>query len=415
IFDEAHQLPELAGEFFSESMSSRQVLELINDSRLAQHNDAGDVQGFGEIPDRLQKAVQDLRLVLGRGDTRRGWQELAADAGILRAAADLAEALKTLEQALDPLAQRSRALDNCWRRCGNLMQMLAAFREREQTEMVQWVETRGTGFLLHQTPLDVSEVFQARLAQHECNCIYTSATLAVGNDFSHFATELGLAGVRGLYWPSPFDYAKQTLLYLPQDMPDPADPSYTAQVVNAAMPIIKASKGHAFVLFTSHRALREAAPLIMSRTDYPVLVQGDAGKTGLLETFRNTRHAILLGTASFWEGVDVRGEALSSVIIDKLPFAPPDDPVFRARAVRMQERGKNPFLEYQLPQAIINLKQGVGRLIRDRRDYGVLAICDPRLLSKSYGRKFLNSLPEMPLTQEIRDVEGFFSARRVVT
>jgi len=415
IFDEAHQLPELAAEFFSESLSSRQILELINDSRLAQHNDAGDVQGFGAILDRLQRAVQDLRLALGKGDARRAWQDLTTDAPVMRAAADLAQALQALEQALDPLAQRSRALDNCWRRCGNLMQMLVAFREREQADRVQWVETRGIGFLLHQTPLDVSEVFQARIAQHECSCIYTSATLAVGNDFSHFATELGLAGVRALSWPSPFDYAHQTLLYLPQDMPDPGDPSYTAHVVNAALPVITASAGHAFVLFTSHRALKEAAPLIMSRTDYPVLVQGDAGKTGLLETFRNTRHAVLLGTASFWEGVDVRGEALSSVIIDKLPFAPPDDPVFRARAARMQEQGKNPFMEYQLPQAIINLKQGVGRLIRDRQDYGVMMICDPRLLTKSYGRKFLASLPQMPLTQDLREVEEFFSARRAPT
>ena len=412
IFDEAHQLPELAAEFFSESISSRQLTELINDSRLAQHNDAPDVQGFSDILEKLQRSIQDLRLALGRGDKRIAWQELTSDAGISQAVSILAESLKVLEQALDPLAQRSRALDNCWRRCGNLMHMLAAFREREQTEMVQWVETRGGGFLLHQTPLDVSAAFQTRIAQHECNCIFTSATLAVETDFSHFAAQLGLADVRALSWPSPFDYAHQSMLYLPPDMPDPADPSYTAHVVTAALSVIKASAGHAFVLFTSHRALKEAAPLIMNGTDYPVLVQGDAGKTELLDTFRKTRHAILLGTASFWEGVDVRGEALSSVIIDKLPFAPPDDPVFRARAARMQEEGRNPFMEYQVPQAIISLKQGVGRLIRDRQDYGVMVICDPRLRSRSYGKKFLASLPAMPVTHDIRDIEEFYSARR---
>ena len=412
IFDEAHQLPELAAEFFSESISNRLIMELINDSRTAQHNDAGDVQGFSEILDKLQRAVLEMRLALGQGDHRSAWLELTSDAGVIQAASDLAEALKVLEQALDALAQRSRALDNCWRRCGNLMHMLAAFREREQTEMVQWVETRGTGFLLHQTPLDVSEVFQTRIAQHECNCIFTSATLAVESDFSHFAAQLGLADVRALSWPSPFDYAGQAMLYLPPDMPDPADPAFTAHVVDAALPIIKASAGHAFVLFTSHRALQEAAPLIMSGTDYPVLVQGDAGKTELLDTFRKTPHAVLLGTASFWEGVDVRGEALSSVIIDKLPFAPPDDPVFRARAARMQEEGRNPFMEHQLPQAIISLKQGVGRLIRDRQDYGVMVICDPRLRSRSYGKKFLASLPAMPLTHNICDVEKFFALHR---
>ena len=415
IFDEAHQLPELAAEFFSESISSRQMLELINDSRLAQHNDAGDVQGFDDILNKLQRVVQHLRLVLGKGDLRSAWQELDSDAGIRQAASDLAEALKVMEQALDPLAQRSRALDNCWRRCGNLMHMLAAFREREQVDMVQWVETRGTGFLLHQTPLDVSTVFQSRLAQHESSCIFTSATLAVAGDFSHFATQLGLAEVTALSWPSPFDYARQALLYLPPDMPEPADPAYTAHVVDAALPVINASQGHAFILFTSHRALQEAGALIRNRTNYPVLVQGDAGKTELLDTFRQTRHAILLGTASFWEGVDVRGEALSCVIIDKLPFAPPDDPVFRARAVRMQENGKNPFMEYQLPQAIIQLKQGVGRLIRDQQDYGVMVICDPRLRSKPYGRKFLASLPPgMPMTQAILDVENFFAGHRGV-
>ena len=412
IFDEAHQLPELAAEFFSESISSRQITELINDSRLAQHNDAPDVQGFNDILDKLQRAIQDLRLALGKGDKRSAWQDLTTDTGVIQAVSILAESLTGLEQALDLLAQRSRALDNCRHRCGNLMQMLAAFREREQTETVQWVETRGGGFLLHQTPLDVSRVFQARIAQHECNCIFTSATLAVVTDFSHFAAQLGLADVRALSWPSPFDYARQSLLYLPPDMPDPADPSYTAHVVTAALSVIKASAGHAFVLFTSHRALQEAASLIMNETNYPVLIQGDAGKTELLDTFRNTPHAILLGTASFWEGVDVRGEALSSVIIDKLPFAPPDDPVFRARAARMQEEGRNPFMEYQVPQAIISLKQGVGRLIRDRQDYGVMVICDPRLRSRSYGRKFLESLPAMPVTHDIRDVEEFYSARR---
>jgi ATP-dependent DNA helicase DinG len=415
IFDEAHQLPDLAAEFFSESLSSRQITELSNDSRLAQHNDAPDVQGFNTILDKLHRAVQDLRLALGRGDRRSAWQELVTDTGVSRAVPVLAESLTELEQALDPLAQRSRALDNCWRRCGNLMHMLAAFREREQVEMVQWVETRGGGFLLHQTPLDVSRVFQERIARHECNCIFTSATLAVETDFNHFSSQLGLAGVRALSWPSPFDFAHQSLLYLPPDMPEPADPSYIAHVVTVALSVIKASGGHAFVLFTSHRALKEAASLIMNGTDYPVLVQGDAGKTGLLETFRKTPHAILLGTASFWEGVDVRGEALSSVIIDKLPFAPPDDPVFRARAARMQEEGRNPFMEYQVPQAIISLKQGVGRLIRDRQDYGVMVICDPRLRSRPYGRKFLGSLPAMPVTHAISDVERFYSTRRAAT
>lgn len=412
IFDEAHQLPELAADFFSEHLSSRQLLELIHDSRQAQLHDADAVRGFSDILEQLHRAVQGMRLALGNDQQRQAWQDLAGNQPCAQATATLTRALQDLVRALDPLARDSRTLDNCCRRAGNLLQLLEDFNERTRTDDVQWIETRGPGFLLHRTPLEVAPIFQARLAHYECNCIYTSATLAVGSDFSHFARQLGLEDVRSCSWPSPFDYPHQSLLYLPPDMPDPASPGYTAAVVDRAMPVIEASAGHAFVLFTSHRALQEAASLILRRTNYPVLVQGDDGKTALLETFRTTPHAVLLGTASFWEGVDVRGPALSTVIIDKLPFAAPDDPVFRARAARMEAAGINPFLEYQLPQAIITLKQGVGRLIRDQQDYGVMMICDPRLLTKSYGRKFLASLPAMPRTREVSDVQDFFRARR---
>jgi ATP-dependent DNA helicase DinG len=412
IFDEAHQLPELASEFFGSTVSSRQILELINDTRAAYLTDANDVPGFTEVPDALQTSLQQFRLVLGRNDRRDAWLEVAENKKITSAFDELYEKLLTLEQALDKLSSRSKALENCWKRSGNLLMMLKDFRERESDEYIQWLETRGQGFLLHQTPLDVSEIFRQRLAQHECHCIYTSATLAVGDDFSHFAGQLGLGETGSQTWPSPFDYRTQALLYMPDDFPDPADTAYTAAVMNAALPVIKASQGHAFILFTSHRALREAAELIMNKIDYPVLVQGDAPRTELLETFRTTKHAVLLGTSSFWEGVDVKGEALSCVIIDKLPFASPDDPVFRARAARMQEQGINPFMDYQLPQAIIALKQGVGRLIRDMNDYGVLMICDPRLRTRSYGRKFLNSLPQMNVTNNIQDVEDFYKSHK---
>jgi ATP-dependent DNA helicase DinG len=411
IFDEAHQLPELAADFFANTVSSRQLLELINDTRAAYLSDANDVPGFAEIPDVLQASLQKFRLTLGNSDRRSAWLEVSVDKSISGAFDVLYEKLVALESALDQLSSRSKSLENCWKRAGNLLGMLKDFRERESDEFVQWLETRGHGFLLHQTPLDISSIFQQRLSQHECQCIYTSATLAVGDDFSHFAGQLGLNEIKSQTWPSPFDYQNQALLYLPENMPEPGEPAYTTTVINAALPVIQASQGHAFILFTSHRALREATDLIMNKIDYPILVQGDAPRTELLETFRRTKHAVLLGTSSFWEGVDVKGQALSSVIIDKLPFASPDDPVFRARAVKMQEQGINPFMDYQLPQAIIVLKQGVGRLIRDMNDYGVLMICDPRLRSKSYGKKFLNSLPRMNITGSIADVENFFTTR----
>ena len=411
IFDEAHQLPELAADFFGSTVSSRQLLELINDTRAAYLSDANDVPGFTEIPDVLQTSLQKFRLTLGNSDRRSAWLEVSVDKSISGTFDVLYEKLAALESALDQLSSRSKSLENCWKRAGNLLGMLKDFRERESDEFVQWLESRSHGFLLHQTPLDISSIFQQHLSQHECQCIYTSATLAVGDDFSHFAGQLGLNEIKSQTWPSPFDYQKQALLYLPENMPEPGGSAYTSAVINAALPVIQASQGHAFILFTSHRALREATDLIKNKLDYPILVQGDAPRTELLETFRRTKHAVLLGTSSFWEGVDVKGQALSSVIIDKLPFAAPDDPVFRARAVKMQEQGINPFMDYQLPQAIIVLKQGVGRLIRDMNDYGVLMICDPRLRSKSYGKKFLNSLPRMNITGNIADVENFFITR----
>ncbi len=411
IFDEAHQLPELASEFFGETISSRQCIELVSDSKVAIHNDASDVTDINPILDDFQLAIQKFRLALGKSDLRVAWNAINEQTKTTKALDELIDKLTSIENALDKIAVRSRSLENCWRRSGSILLQLKTWQERDNVEMIQWIETRGQGFLLHQTPMDISTVFQSRINQHECECIYTSATLAVGEDFSHFASQLGLIETPSHSWPSPYDFQNQTLMYLPQGLPDPADPAYTEAVINISIPVIKASQGHTFLLFTSHRALQIAAGIINQHIDYPVFVQGDIPRTELLEQFRETPHSILLGTNSFWEGVDVKGQALSSVIIDKLPFAPPDDPVFMARAQRMQEQGKNPFMDYQLPQAIINLKQGAGRLIRDSRDYGVLTLCDPRLLSKSYGKKFMRSLPQMPITHDIKKVQEFFQER----
>jgi ATP-dependent DNA helicase DinG len=232
--------------------------------------------------------------------------------------------------------------------------------------------------------------------------------LAVDGNFDHFRAQLGLEDTQTGVWQSPFDYAQQALLYLPQNLPQPAAPDYTERVLEMALPVLEASRGRAFLLFTSHRALRFASDWLPGRVAYPLLVQGTAPRAELLERFRQLGNAVLLGTGSFWEGVDVRGEALSCVIIDKLPFASPDDPVLQARAAAMQEAGRNPFMDYQLPIAVIALKQGVGRLIRDVQDRGVLVLCDPRLRSKGYGKVFLASLPAMPRTRELADVQAFF-------
>ena len=268
---------------------------------------------------------------------------------------------------------------------------------------------------LRLTPLNVAQTFQSRVQQLGTKSwIYTSATLAVGEDFNYFARRLGLEDAQTAQWSSPFNYEQNALLYVPSSLPDPGAPDYTERVIDAALPVLRASGGRAFILFTSHRALRTAAERIKDRLDYPLLVQGSMSRSRLLERFVDAGNAVLLGTGSFWEGVDVRGPALSCVIIDKLPFATPDDPVLKARAMACSTAGGNPFFEFQLPEAAIALKQGAGRLIRSAEDSGVLMLCDPRLFSRSYGRVFLDSLPIMPVSRDLSAVEKFFRERVAV-
>ena len=273
---------------------------------------------------------------------------------------------------------------------------------------MRWVQTTTRGFVLNRTPLDIAEPLREQMLRYPGAWVFTSATLAVGDSFTHYTERLGLDEAETRRWESPFDFANQALLYVPRGMPEPRDPDFGARVLDVALSLIEASGGRCFLLFTSHRALREAAEVLADRLAYPVLVQGEAPRAELLERFRSLGNAVLLGTSSFWEGVDVRGEALSCVVIDKLPFAAPDDPVLQARGDALRAAGGNPFIELHLPNAVIALKQGVGRLIRDVDDHGVLAICDPRLFGKSYGRRFLSSLPPMPVTRDADEALAFF-------
>ena len=410
IFDEAHQLPDLAYEFFSQTISSRQLATLFNDSEVAYLKDANDMPGVTEQIAALRAGLRKLRLSFGEVSRRIAWFELPASGQVQTILKDFLQRLNVLEQYLNVLAPRASTLENCRRRCHDLMAMLEIFATSaiEKDDLILWMETRGQGFLLHQTPLDIASIFSARIAEYGCNAIYTSATLAVGDNFEHFTDQLGLTNLTARIWPSPFDYKQQALLYLPEGMPEPGQGNYTEVVIAKALPVIHASQGRVFLLFTSHRALQAARRLLTGGIPYPLLVQGEAPRTALLESFRQLGNAVLLGTESFWQGVDVRGQALSCVIIDKLPFNSPGDPVFRARAAKMQAQGNNPFMTYQLPEAVIRLKQGVGRLIRDAEDYGVLMICDPRLLTKPYGKIFIDSLPDMPLTRKAADMVSFF-------
>ena len=277
---------------------------------------------------------------------------------------------------------------------------------------MHWFETHKRSFTIHLTPLNVAEPYQQHKQQQNASWIFTSATLTVGDRFDHFKRNLGLEQANTARWSSPFDFERQALLYTPPSMPDPNAPDYTARVIDIAADLIGRSRGRSFVLFTSYRALQQAAQTLTNSLPYEVLVQGEAPRDVLLKRFRELGDAVLLGTNSFWEGVDVRGEALSCVIIDRLPFASPADPVVDARIAAIRKQGGNPFFDYQLPQAVIMLKQGAGRLIRDEQDRGLLAICDPRLFTKAYGRLFIKSLPPMKHTTSLAEVEGFFTGDR---
>lgn len=410
ILDEAHQLPEIASFFFGKSLSYWQFLELSRDTRVEQARDARD---FPELRDRaaaLETAAAVMREALGPADRRAQWREVAEQPTVLNAAANLAQVLSALQQALQAAALRGKGLESCWRRCDDFAQHWTLLAEApERPEQVRWFETRGRGFILTATPLDIASTFHERMAAQPGAWIFTSATLAVGSSFDHFAARLGLTDYAALRLDSPFDFARNTLLYQPPDLPDPSAPRYTSALLEAILPVLRASQGRAFLLFTSYRALREAEAWLAGRLPYPLLTQGALPKAALLKRFRQLGHAVLLGTASFWEGVDVRGEALSCVVIDRLPFAAPNDPVLQARIESLRQRGENPFTAYQLPQAVIALKQGAGRLIRDVNDRGVLVIGDPRLSNKAYGQTFLDSLPPMPRTRQLERVQAFFA------
>jgi ATP-dependent DNA helicase DinG len=413
VFDEAHQLPETARLFFGESVSSGQLVELARDARVELRAAGGASPELDALANRLEKAARDLRLALGDTGTRLAWAQALRMPGFADALQVLEAAVKALEAALAAQAERSEGLEACARRAGNARAVLARLLETDTPEEVRWAEVFNQSVQLRLTPLSSGELFRRQMDDHPRAWIFTSATLAVGQDFGHFTRELGLEAARTQRWESPFRFAEQALLYLPRRLPpDPNDPGFTEAVIEAALPVLQASGGRAFLLFTTLRALRKAHDLLRGRVAFPLLVQGTGSRSELLARFRSLGNAVLLGAASFWEGVDVRGEALSLVVIDKLPFAPPDDPVLAARIDALRLRGGNAFTELQLPQAVLQLKQGAGRLIRDEADRGVLMLCDPRLVTKSYGRKVLGALPPMKLTRELAEVQRFLSATR---
>ncbi|HQW20735.1 MAG TPA: ATP-dependent DNA helicase [Rhodocyclaceae bacterium] len=414
IFDEAHQLPEVAGMFFGESIGTGQVIDLARNTRLEAVAAAKDYMPLQDATRDLEKAARDLRLAVTAENARLPAAPLLNDQNFTQALTVLDETLTSFAKHLESQAARSEGLASCLVQTQEIALRLKHWRTQEDQTQVRWVEVFSHALALNLTPLDVADIFRRQLEGSLRAWIFTSATLAVGNDFSHYRSELGLLEADTACWGSPFDYGTNALLFAPPGMPDPNSIEYADAVVEAAHPAIVAAGGRTFVLCTSLRAMRKIHGLLQERflregIDFPLLLQGEGAKAELLERFRNLGNAVLVASQSFWEGVDVRGAALSLVVIDKLPFASPDDPVLAARIEQMRRAGKNPFMEYQLPRTVISMKQGAGRLIRDETDRGVLMICDPRLLNKPYGRRVWQALPPMRRSKIVADVEAFFA------
>ena len=438
IFDEAHQMFDVATRFFGDTLSSRQILDLARDSKMEILRDAPDMSEATALADTLEHTTKEFRLALGLNERRAPWGSVAREHSVSDSLAKLATAVISFAEVLKPACERGAGIEKCYQRMQLLKDRLDSFRLDHDTfkqthtgenhidenhtdqnhtdddnssvpDHILWFETQQKGFSLHKTPTDIAPQFESYMARQRAAWIFTSATLTVGNSFKHFTNALGICEAKTYSWDSPFDYKQQALLYVPADMPDPNAPGYTHAVVDVIKPVVDASQGRTFVLVTSYKALNTIANALRGKIHYPLLVQGELPRTELLENFRSLGNAVLLGTSSFWEGVDVKGEALSCVIIDKLPFSAPDEPVLQARIEQMQQHGDNPFMEIQVPRAVIMLKQGMGRLIRDTNDHGVLVICDPRLYSKSYGKVFLKSLPAMAVTRQLEHVNEFFN------
>lgn len=415
VIDEAHQLPEVASAFLGFVVSGRQLQALARDLAAELVASAPQIEVAASFAQTLDRQVADLQDALGASRERHEFAQWPMH---------VIESLESLQFSLDDLgktlasAAEHPGLATLRRRAVELSTRLGLLVENpgeESVASVRWAQAGGQNVSFHYVPVDVAEQLGALIGTHAGAWVCTSATLAVGDDFSHFTRRVGMKEPATALFGSPFEYEQQALLYLPAGLDAPASPRHTQQVVDAALQVLRASGGRAFLLFTSHRALREAAEILLRRLGaappFPVLVQGDAPREVLLKRFREYGNAVLLGTSSFWEGVDVKGAALSVVIIDKLPFAVPDDPVLKARLAAIERRGGNAFFEEQIPQAVIALKQGVGRLIRDRDDFGVIMLCDQRVRTRPYGRIFLQSLPPMPVTNQIDEVTHFLQTR----
>jgi len=411
IIDEAHQIPDLAVQFFGVALGTRELERIVDEIRAATLSfQQPELQ---RRIDKLQTAIRALRADAPRKEGRHQLSEVLPD---IRAALDtLRMALGEMQVSIGEIADTSVELEQLHLQLIGAIERLTLLASDETWDGLRWIEINPRSLRLNLTPLDVSETLRGMIDNANQAWVFTSATLAIGEDFSHFVSRMGLPGIVGLTFPSPYAVQENGLVYLPPDLPEPSDPLHTAAVLESVTPLLKMTAGGMFCLFTSHRALNNAKKWFRSHKKIlggrKLLAQGSAPRDDLLRQFREAGDAVLLGTGSFWEGVDVRGQALTIVAIDKLPFGSPADPLMMARLEFIRREGGNGFSQHQLPQAVLALKQGAGRLLRDQDDYGVIVLCDPRITTKSYGRQFLKSFEPMPSTSSIDEVAQFLADR----
>ncbi|OQK32041.1 ATP-dependent helicase DinG [Vibrio parahaemolyticus] len=410
IFDEAHQLPDIASEYFGQSVSSRQIHDLAKDIEIAYRTEAKDMRQLQKVGDKLLQSAMDMRIVLGEPGFRGNWREAMQSESIKRELVRLTDSLDLAIDVLKLALGRSQLLDTAFERANLIKGRIERVCDVDITGYSYWYDTSPRHFTLHITPLSVADKFHEQIEIKQGAWIFTSATLAVSGDFKHFTDRLGLKPKQQFSLPSPFDYEKQARLCVPRYLPEPNSPGLADKLVRMLAPVIEENDGRCFFLCTSHSMMRELGEKFREVLDLPVLMQGEMSKQKTLAEFMDLGNALLVATGAFWEGIDVRGDALSCVIIDKLPFTAPDDPLLKARIEDCRLRGGEPFAEVQIPDAVITLKQGVGRLIRDQKDHGALIICDNRLVTRDYGGTFLGSLPPIPRTRDLERIKAFLKA-----
>lgn len=407
VFDEAHQIPDIASEYFGETFSSRQMQDISRDVEVVYRTVLKDVKQLQSAAEKCKMIAADLRILFPENPAKGNWRQMLTRNDVQTQIGKLTDSLNVLYEVLKLHVGRDKDLDNIFERVSEARGKLARLTDTTQLGVSLWYETTLRHIVLHLTPLSISQKFADFIAEPKRSWVFTSATLMVDGGFTHFQRQMGLNNATTLSLDSPFDYPNQAMLCVPRFLPEPNAREMRATLLDISIKLVKASRGRCFLLFTSHATLNAIASQLEDKIDNPILVQGSTTKRALLESYIENKDAVLLGTGAFWEGVDVRGDDLTCVLIDKLPFASPDDPLLQARIEDCRKSGGNPFVQLQIPQAAIALKQGAGRLIRDETDKGVLVICDNRLVTKDYGKIFMGSLPDMRRTRDLQKAVDF--------